>query len=92
MSDIAENFIPISECPTNFLPFSPISEGPIEALSDIADHGYRTKCPPMLKWIAVSLSSGRFFSTRFEQNRGVHRCLATLTGGFFSVRQQASTM
>jgi hypothetical protein len=33
--------------PEKFLPFSPISEGPIEAQSDIADHGYRTECPPM---------------------------------------------
>jgi hypothetical protein len=45
----AKNFSPIADCPTNFLPFSPISEGPIEAQSDIADHGYRTKCPPMRK-------------------------------------------
>jgi hypothetical protein len=29
------------------MPFSPISEGPTKAQSDIADHGYRTKCPPM---------------------------------------------
>jgi hypothetical protein len=49
ISDIAEDFSPISECPTNFLPLSPISDGPIEAQSDIADHGYRTKCPPMMK-------------------------------------------
>jgi hypothetical protein len=29
--------------PDKFLPFSPISEGPIEAQSEIADPGYRTK-------------------------------------------------
>jgi hypothetical protein len=34
--------------PDKFLPFSPISEGPIDAQSDIADHGYRTTCPPMV--------------------------------------------
>jgi hypothetical protein len=47
ISDIAENFNPIWESPTNLLSFSLISEGPIEAHSDIADHGYWTKCPPM---------------------------------------------
>jgi hypothetical protein len=49
ISDIAEHFSPISECPTNCSPFSPISEGPTEGQSDIADHGYRTMCPPMVK-------------------------------------------
>jgi hypothetical protein len=44
ISDDAENFSQISECSINFLPFNPILEGPIEAQSDIADHGYRTKC------------------------------------------------
>jgi hypothetical protein len=47
ISDIAKNFSPISEYPTNFPSFSPISEGPTSAQSDIADHGYRTKCPTM---------------------------------------------
>jgi hypothetical protein len=45
--DIAENFSPISEYPTNFPPFSPILEGLTAAQSNIPDHGYRTKCPPM---------------------------------------------
>jgi hypothetical protein len=34
--------------PDKFLPFSPISEGPIVAQYELADHGYRTKCPPIL--------------------------------------------
>jgi hypothetical protein len=49
ISDIAENFSPLQECPTNILPFSPILEGPKKAQSDIAIHGYWTKCPPMSK-------------------------------------------
>jgi hypothetical protein len=34
----------------NFALFSPISEVPISTQSDIADHGYRSKCPPMFIW------------------------------------------
>jgi hypothetical protein len=61
MSDIAENFSPISECPTNFLPLSPISEGPTETQSEIAHHGYRTKCPPMPTVSAIN-ASHRFWN------------------------------
>jgi hypothetical protein len=48
ISDIAKNFTPISEYPTNFPAFSPISDSPTTIQSDIADHGYRTKCPPIM--------------------------------------------
>jgi hypothetical protein len=67
MSDIAENFSPISEYPTNFLPLSPISDTPIEAQSDIAHHGYRTKCPPML--LEYKIPTG---------TRRIVDCIATL--------------
>jgi hypothetical protein len=53
MSDIGYRWKFYSDIgmPDKILPSSPISEGPIEAQSDIADHGYRTKCPPMLNTV-----------------------------------------
>jgi hypothetical protein len=47
ISDIAKYFSPISECPTNFQHFIPISDSLTTAQSDIADHGCWNKCPPM---------------------------------------------
>jgi hypothetical protein len=56
ISDIAKNFSPISEWPTNFQLSIPISEGPTTAQSDIAHHGYRTECPPMQLTMALVAS------------------------------------
>ncbi len=50
-SDIgySKNFILISDIMSDSALFSPISDVPISGSVDIADHGYRTECPPMLK-------------------------------------------
>jgi hypothetical protein len=59
-----------------FLPFSPISEGPTEAQSDIADHGYRTKFPPMLlndyrlNKFVCNKNNDTVWSSRFSNKHG----------------------
>jgi hypothetical protein len=49
ISDIGQKFIPISDIVSDSAHFNPISGITIQAQSDIADHWYRTECPPMVK-------------------------------------------
>jgi hypothetical protein len=48
IADIRQKLIPIFDIMADSALFSPISDVPISgAQSDIADHRYRTECPPM---------------------------------------------
>ncbi len=50
ISDIGQNFIPISDIMSDSALSVWYRKFRYQAQSNIADHGYRTKCPPMIDW------------------------------------------